>query len=285
MILKRDGKRDQFGTDEDAPTDAKRKKGRLWVFSADIMVITHHPVSPPMPLDVDNGLPGIKLWFGSASVNDIGFICHMDTCTAMNTGNLRVHQWLTTKHPHIVAKYIQYDDIHPFEPLQLHCTVNDLAKTEPMHGKLTAIVRYWLRHNQNGKQVVLSFGLGTSAEVNSIVCIPTIKAWNIVFDFYSNKLIAKGINTTFPFISTFPFIFESTKHGLPPGVSFSDVDFIQPRQGSMEHATVLLTNITGDIGTQVSAKPDHATPSKSSIVTQTDTNGYVRLNADVSHIL
>ena len=45
----------------------------------------------PMPLDVDNGLPGIKLWFGRSAQQEEGFMCHMDTCAAMNTGNLLVH--------------------------------------------------------------------------------------------------------------------------------------------------------------------------------------------------
>ena len=46
----------------------------------------------------------------------------------MNTGNLAVHQWLMNSHPHLVAKYIQFDDAHHFEPLRLHCAVADLAK-------------------------------------------------------------------------------------------------------------------------------------------------------------
>ena len=75
------------------------------------MVSTHHPVSPPMPLDVDTGLPGIELWFGMNSDNEVGSICHMNICAAMNTDNMKVNQWLMTKYPHIVAEYIQLDDI------------------------------------------------------------------------------------------------------------------------------------------------------------------------------
>ena len=99
-------------------------------------------MAPPMPLGVDNGLPGIELWFGTSVTDEIGVICHMNTWAAMNVDNLAVYQWLVTSHPHLVAKYIQFDDIMPFESLQLHCAVEDLTKTESMYGKLTAIVCY-----------------------------------------------------------------------------------------------------------------------------------------------
>ena len=42
-----------------------------------------------MPIDVDNGLPGIELWFGREEADEVGMLCHMDTCAAMNTGNRR----------------------------------------------------------------------------------------------------------------------------------------------------------------------------------------------------
>ena len=64
----------------------------------------------------------------------------------------------------------------PFEPFQLQCTINDLDKMESLHGKLTAIGRYRLRHTQNNKPAVISFGLVAGIEVNFIVSLPTIKA-------------------------------------------------------------------------------------------------------------
>ena len=99
-----------------------------------------------MPIDVDNGLPGIKLWFGREETNEADLLCHMDTYATMNTGNLAVHQWLITTQPYLVVEYIQYDDSRPFEPLQLHCADEDLSKTESMHGKLTGIARYCMRY-------------------------------------------------------------------------------------------------------------------------------------------
>ena len=106
------------------------------------------------------------------------------------------------------------DNNRQFEPLQLHCAVEYLSKTEFLHGKLTAIVWYWMRYKQNGKRIILYFGLGYSVSVNSIVGIPTIKVWKSMFDFKPNTLVARGIGTKFP------MIYEATKQGLAPGVTF-----------------------------------------------------------------
>ena len=92
---------------QDTPKDEQRKKSCLWIFSVNILVNDTLSISPPIPLDVDNGLPGIELWFGTSSENEVGYMCHMDTCAAMNTGNLMVCQWIMTIHPHLVAEFIQ----------------------------------------------------------------------------------------------------------------------------------------------------------------------------------
>ena len=99
----------------------------------------------PIPLNVSNGLPTIDLWFGSDNESEVGFMCYIDTCAAMNTGNLNIHQWLINQYPYMVAEYIQYDDVNTFEPLKLIVTIKDLEKVGTEHGKLTAIVRYKLR--------------------------------------------------------------------------------------------------------------------------------------------
>ena len=80
-----------------------------------------------------------------------------------------------TQHPNIVAEYIQYDDATPFQPLQLQCTINDLETAELMNGKLTEIVCYWIRYEQGGNPVILSFGLSEDDDVNSIIGLPTLR--------------------------------------------------------------------------------------------------------------
>ena len=146
------------------------------VFLADILINKTKYFTPPIPLDVANFLPGIELWFGTYVNHKIRCMCHMDTRTAMNTGNLLVHQWLITTNPSLIAEYIQFDYARPFEPLQFRCTVKDLVKTKSMHGKLTVIVRHWLRYEHGGKKVLISFGLGASVAVNYNFGIPKLKS-------------------------------------------------------------------------------------------------------------
>ena len=75
-----------------------------------------------------HGLPGIELCFGKVCTSEVGLLCHLDSCAAMNTVNLRVHQWLITTYPHLVSEYIQYDDSLPFQPLQLSCAVTYMER-------------------------------------------------------------------------------------------------------------------------------------------------------------
>ena len=51
-------------------------------------------ITPRMSIDVDNGLPGNELWFGTEEKNEVCLLYHMYTCAAINTGNLAVRPWL-----------------------------------------------------------------------------------------------------------------------------------------------------------------------------------------------
>ena len=110
-----DNKKNSKPQDDDIPNDQHRKKRYMRVFSAQILTNPASNTNPPMPLDADNALPVIELWFGKESPSEVGLIFHLDTCVAMNTGNLHVYQWLMTTRPYLVAEYIQYDDCKPFQ--------------------------------------------------------------------------------------------------------------------------------------------------------------------------
>ena len=230
-------KRDGAKEDNVIPDDANRKKGRLWVFNAHIFVTPTEYLNSPMPLDVDDGLPGIELWFGQNESSEVGLLCHLDSCAATNTGDLTVHQWLMTAHPHIVAEYIQFDDETPFQPMQLQCAVNTSDAAAPMYGKLTAIVRYWLRYKHDDSPVILSFGLGADVAVNSIIVLPTLRQWRSGLDFENNYFVAPRLNTRFP------LIYEPTKQGLPKTVDFSASNFVRPSRGMCDQAACLFTNV------------------------------------------
>ena len=89
----------------------------MWIFSTNSLEVSGQIITPPMPIAVDNALPGIELWLGNEEKNEVTLLCHMDTCSAMSTRYLVVNQWLTIIQSDLVAKYIQLDNSGPFDHL------------------------------------------------------------------------------------------------------------------------------------------------------------------------
>ena len=275
-------------TSVDSPSPAKRvdfdlkdnelikdepneKRGRLCVVSAGIFVskLAEEKITRQMPLDIDNGLPGILLRLGTDNQSDTCFLCHIDSCAAMNTGNLLLHQFIITTHPSIVAEYIQYDDSEPFDPIQLQCAVNELDKITEEHGKLTAIVRYRTPYTYaDGKPVLVSFGLGADVAVRSIIGVPTLRSWKASIDFGSNKLICPGLQRRFH------LEYELARQGLPQGAVFNSQDFQRPQSATV--ATVHLSE--HDITAMTDgSRHDHASTIQPRCTILDDTsNGYLQ---------
>ena len=101
-----------------------------------------------MLLSLDNGLPAAVLRLRTTSKDKIPFAFCLDSCAAMHTGSLHLHQWITTKYPHLVKSFEQLDDPNPFRPITLDCAVpvSDVEKTA---GKLTAVVTYKTQYVDN----------------------------------------------------------------------------------------------------------------------------------------
>ena len=105
-------------------------KTRMYVYTENLLATPLHVPVLQMPLDSDNGLPGVVLWIGITNNDDtIIFLAHFDTCAAMNTGNPSLDKYIMTKYPSLVAKFIQYDNADPFDPIILQCTVADLVNS------------------------------------------------------------------------------------------------------------------------------------------------------------
>ena len=257
--------------------EPNEKRGRLCVVSAGIFVskLAEEKITRQMPLDIDNGLPGILLRLGADDKSDTCFLCHIDSCAAMNTGNLLLHQFIITNHPNIVAEYIQYDDSEPFDPIQLQCAVNDLDKITNDHGKLTAIVRYRTPYTYaNGKPVLVSFGLGADVAVRSIIGVPTLRSWQASIDFGTNKLICPGIQRRFH------LEYELARQGLPQGAAFDSHDFQRPQSATIaaihlsEHDVTAMTD---------SSRHDCASNTQASYTVLDDTtNGYLQRQVQIS---
>lgn len=210
--------------------DDASKRARLWVYSAKVLVSKGalHNLRK-MPLALDNDLPGIVFRVGGSPEAERSFLCHIDTCAAMNTGNLAVHQYLMTKHPELVISYSRYDDKNPFLPIELQCAVTEANST---HGhddsnKLIAVVTYRTPYvDQGGKPITLSLGLGTNVSVRTIIGLPTLKQWKGVVDLVENTF------TSHAFSRKFDLVFEEAEQGLPEGVQFQTSDFKRPHQSS-----------------------------------------------------
>ena len=141
----------------------------------------------------------------------------------MNTGNLTIHQYIITKHPSIVAEYIQFDDNNPFDPIRLECAVPQLALSDEKQGCLTAIVRYFTKYtHKDGKPVILSFGLGKDVTVNAIIGLPTLRQWGGDIILSKNTFIAQNLNTEFP------LDFKSANNFICPPEFIPTRDFIRP---------------------------------------------------------
>ena len=213
-----------------------------------------------MPLTVDNKLPGCTLRFGKTEgkteANEVSFICHVDTCTAMSTGNLLLHQWIMTKYLSIVAEYTQYDNITPFEPMRLSL---DLKGLDGCDNKLTAVVRYWTPYlDKDGNHQVISFGLGESIAVNSIMGLPLLMDWKASICFKSNCMSSVLLQ------HRFPLIYESTKVGVPTGETFTTEDFVRP--GQILPISILMKSVDS-IGINDSSRHESRTMATSIIST------------------
>ena len=176
-----------------------------------------------MPIDLDNGLPGTSLRFH----DDVIFLNHIDTCAAMNTGNLLVHQWIISTFPSIVVEYCQYNDANPFEPLSLKCDI-DTDNTETFFNKqynncLTALVTYKTAYTfEDGSPVTLTYGLGKHVAVNAILGLPTLRKLGIDINLFTSTITSTVIKVQFP------IEFASANAALPPNSTFNAESFVRP---------------------------------------------------------
>ena len=167
----------------------------LYVYTSHLLATPLHVPVLQMPLYLYNGLPGIVLRIRKTNNDDnISLLAHVDTCAAMNTGNLLLHKYIMIKHPSLFSEFVQYDNADPFDPIILQCAVADLVKAENDHGKITYVVCYWKPYTfTGGKPVLLLFGVGAGIKFCSIIGLPTICQWGCMIDLGNGMLISPEI--------------------------------------------------------------------------------------------
>ena len=167
--------------------DDGSQRTRILVLCGSIFATTPFHNVRQMPLSLNNYLPAAIFRFGSASEDEVAFLCHLDSCAAMNTGSLTLHQWIITTYLAIVASYEQFDDASPLQPIGLDCAIPS-ADSSAISNQLTAIVTYKTRYvDTAGAPVELSFGLGKAIKVNVIIGLPTFKTWKLILDLEANR--------------------------------------------------------------------------------------------------
>jgi len=180
-----------------------------------------------MPLDLDNGLPAIEMKFGMTDIDELCFLCHVDSCAAINIGNLRVHEYIMTEHPEIVRSYEQFEHENLFEPLSLACAVS-MENIIATYDKLISIVTYHTQYKDtSGIPLKLAFGLGAEVAVNAIIGLPTLKKWKATIDVGNDEFVSKPLDLAFP------LHFHGADSGLPSSIKFTSKDFVRPRPITM----------------------------------------------------
>ena len=79
--------------------DEGSKGSKLFVLYGLVLTTSPLPKLRQMPLFLDNCLPAAIHQFGDSSDNEISFTCHPDSCAAMDTANLLLHQCIITTYP------------------------------------------------------------------------------------------------------------------------------------------------------------------------------------------
>ena len=75
-----------------AKKDEGPKRSKLFVLYGSVLTTSPLPKLRQMPLFLDNCLPTAIIRFGDNSEDKISFTCYLDSCAAMNTANLLLHQ-------------------------------------------------------------------------------------------------------------------------------------------------------------------------------------------------
>jgi len=185
--------------------------------------------APPMPLNIDMGLPNITWDLGLPNdPNPVKLRALFDSCGCCNVGRLDYHLWIVSQRPDIVAEFRFCDGHQPFDPLGLDGVVSqssDLVPTNDgllseQHGLLTAIVRYWTPYKMpDGSPLALSFGLGEHVSTNTLTGLPTLEGLKFMTDYSKFQAFSVALNRNFPL----------DRHpgdcGLPHGTSFDVAEF------------------------------------------------------------
>ena len=159
----------------------------------------------PMPISNTNNLPCVDFQLGTCTRKTPCLRVLVDSRAAMNSGNLDYHRTVMSRSPDILAEYIDCEPGTKYDMVQLKVTVTQSGAEEKFDdGTLSAIIRYKTPYFINSHCLILSFALGKSLSLRTILGTPSLEVMHGVLDLSDRTLALKRLGITLPLLMTEP---------------------------------------------------------------------------------
>ena len=159
----------------------------------------------PMSISINTNLPCVDFQLGTGTYKTPCLRALVDSEAAMNSGNLDYHRTVMSRFLDIVAEYIEYWPGTKYDLVQLKVAVTQSGVEEKCDdGTLSAIIRYKTPYFINSHCLILSFALGKSLSLRTILGTPSLEEMHGVLDLSDKTLALKRLGITLPLVMTEP---------------------------------------------------------------------------------
>ena len=178
----------------------------------------------PMPISINNNLLCVDFRVGNGAHHSLSLCMLVDSGTAMNTDHLACHRSVMTQFPGIDEEYIECEPGTKDDLVQLKVAVTQSTVVDHFNnGTLSAITRYKTPYRCDSQHLILSFALGDSLSLRTILGTPAMESMYSVLDLSSKKLVLKRLNVVLLLVMTepIPVLQPPTKNQLQSGYPMS----------------------------------------------------------------
>ena len=209
----------------DSPSDKRQQQSDSWIVP---MLARVHNVKvtggTPMPISINNNLLCVDFRVGNGAHHSLSLCMLVDSGTAMNTDHLAYHRSVMTQFPGIDEEYIECEPGTKDDLVQLKVAVTQSTVADQFNNcTLSAIIHYKTPYCCDSQHLILSFTLGDSLSLRTILGTPALEAMHSVLDLSDKKLVLKRLNVTLPLvmIEPSPALQPPTKKQLQSGSPIS----------------------------------------------------------------
>ena len=178
----------------------------------------------PILISINNNLPCVDFRVGNGAHHSPSLYMLVDSGAAMNTGHLTYHRSVMAQFPDIIEEYIECGPGTKYDLVHLKVAVTQSTALDQFNdGTLSAIIRYKAPYCCDSQYLILSFTLGDSLSLRTILGTPALEAMHSVLDLSDKKLVLKRLNVTLPLvmIEPSPALQPPTKKQLQSGSPIS----------------------------------------------------------------